>query len=817
MYFPNSTVLLEEGDTINATTFVSLPERTESSIALSDPIATHLLVETALGDSKSFDVLPFEELDSLKREDSLLMSRIHIVRRKLAIVTKVRNAAASLNRLNGSKGNSSSASSPISPQRSPSISKNDGLDHAETELAESTKKCEEMSQELYYLEQRSRQTQTKLLRHTAAILQLTYGNGHRPHMNGSGVPGGRPYSPDSLGNPDTDWDKMNDFTNRNRNFDGDARDMDGYLDDFNDDAPNSRISADTMKLREEQFAISKRLGELSNFIRDMMSQVNSEHAFAISKPPQLPDDPKKVEFAIFEQLNFIDRGLSELREEQNVRRLIEPLDKGSGSAQAGGRSLRAFDQTEANLLRQLLELNNKLIQVLHATNIQQSIPQVPSIRDGIGTQIKFARSVLSQITKAIKIMTLAAYRSEGKSLSNSGKLAQYTTVIDGLWQIILACEEDTQRRREQDRESHKSPLSDGDSDSGISLNDTDDGLPTEFSLSAFSLKVQWLVANSVYLKDRKSDMRQRMNLLHETVSQRNTNGSEAARGIQAQLDRANEDHSNVKADLSLVTSRLASSQAQLAELEQTHADLQQSHDDLKQSHTNLQESHADIQQTHSDLRETHSELKESHALLSRSRSDLEKSHLNAQRLATDTSAATTSLTRERDDARALHAQSTSELKSLEAELIRLKSELTIARAEADAAHGSRLERAAEVAKAADSEAVMREGKLRKELEATLAEFEELTRASVEAERERELKEGEVDRLRDIIESLEAQLSEERIGKLGMKSPGSDGGSASTSTSSGVLRSEFKKMMKDMRADHQKALRVRLTSTPILTE
>ena len=87
--------------------------------------------------------------------------------------------------------------------------------------------------------------------------------------------------------------------------------------------------------------------------------------------------------------------------------------------------------------------------------------------------------------------------------------------------------------------------------------------------------------------------------------------------------------------------------------------------------------------------------------------------------------------------------------------------------------------------------------------------EELTRAGVEAERAREELERTVDRLRDNVESLEARLSEERIGKLGGSkgSPGVEGAPAG-STSTMVLRNEFKKMMKDTRAEHQKALKVR---------
>jgi len=65
----------------------------------------------------------------------------------------------------------------------------------------------------------------------------------------------------------------------------------------------------------------------------------------------------------------------------------------------------------------------------------------------------------------------------------------------------------------------------------------------------------------------------------------------------------------------------------------------------------------------------------------------------------------------------------------------------------------------------------------------------------------------IDKLRDEREKLEAELSDEKVRWLGMKSPGPDGGSAPGATSTMVLKNEFKKMMRDMRAEAAKSLRV----------
>jgi hypothetical protein len=106
MQFPSSATLLgADGSRSNKTAFARVSQRSSGIMTLDDPIATHLLVETALGDSKGFDVLSYEELESLKKEDSMLVSRIDGMRRKLALETKVRDAAKSMNRLYGSGGN----------------------------------------------------------------------------------------------------------------------------------------------------------------------------------------------------------------------------------------------------------------------------------------------------------------------------------------------------------------------------------------------------------------------------------------------------------------------------------------------------------------------------------------------------------------------------------------------------------------------------------------------------------------------------------------------------------------------------------------
>lgn len=174
------------------------------------------------------------------------------------------------------------------------------------------------------------------------------------------------------------------------------------------------------------------------------------------------------------------------------------------------------------------------------------------------------------------------------------------------------------------------------------------------------------------------------------------------------------------------------------------------------------------------------------------------------------------------------------------ELARLQTELTISRAELDGAYGTRAERAADIAanplvqKEIDAllnsnmklqeEVQGKEGRveeLKRELGGLVEEYEGLVREGVEWEGERRRLEAEIDKLREEREGLEEKLGEERVKWLGVgagaasplgsprvsQGPGSvTGGREMTSTS--VLKNEFKKMMRDTRAESARALRVR---------
>ena len=178
-----------------------------------------------------------------------------------------------------------------------------------------------------------------------------------------------------------------------------------------------------------------------------------------------------------------------------------------------------------------------------------------------------------------------------------------------------------------------------------------------------------------------------------------------------------------------------------------------------------------------------------------------------------------------------------EIEELEGTVVRTQTDLTVVRAELDGAYGTRAQRAADVTsnpavqKEIDAlhdrnsslqkelEDLREKGSknpeleekvrtLEKELKDTIEEYAAMTKASVGFEKDREEFEASIDHLRERCESLETQLSEEKIRGLGGKSPALNGqASPGASTSTMVLKNEFKKMMRDTRAENLKALKV----------
>jgi len=781
MQFPSSEILLGNyrpgpNGPANITPPSSTRTRASQYLNTSDPIAMHLLVETALGDSQAFEVLSFEELEELKREEQLLNIRIETVRRKLALETKIRDAAKSMNRL---------FSNPTTPKMSRRISggssKRDTLDRAEMELASSTQKCDELSRELYHLEQRSKQAREKLLKHTAGVLQMTYRQPKRRRYDMIFGSNGRPDSPASLDG----W----------QGFDGDPNsrevsrtpdNLDGMLDDLKFDRPRGRASLNTLKNAAKQrdllVAVGRRLEELNGRVRELIAEANPEKLVTYDPVPSMAGGGGDLDVSVAQQLDYLNDSLVALRAES----------RGSGSTgmavqqrnaelqaelERNTRESMATQSLHQDLTFKLKEINSQLSDLLSDNSPNLAAIQMPPMGDGPAKQLEYTQATVNNLTTLFDSLVESVETYRNTSVMNGDRAAQYDTVIQGLWDIILAGEEEARRRKRAERDQQtqsRTAGSQANEEDELSA-DEDDGTNNEFSLPSFSTKVQWLVSKATTLKEKQIDLQRRVQQQREQLSRAVSPSQDpSVVKMRGDYERLNGLYAAAKDDT-----------------QKRDALLKRQDDEIK----SLQAIEAKAQSLVSELE-----------AVAQQKEDAERSM------------------GEKD---AALAKSQAELQELEGEVVRLTTELAVARAEVDAAYGSRSQRQADWAAAANTEdkrriaelearvadgatAAGREEALKAELAATLAEFEDLTRAAVEAEREREGLERGVDRLRDRVEALEGQLADERVKWMGIKSPGVAGAEVAVpqqGMGTAVLKNEFKKMMRDTRAEHLKALKV----------
>ncbi|KAM0330480.1 hypothetical protein ACHAQA_003424 [Verticillium albo-atrum] len=173
------------------------PGQTPSSalVDLKDPIQVHLLTETALTDSKSYEILSQEEVDDLKKQIQILTQRIQQARTNLNIQTKYRDAAISMSKLYSTGKQDGSKRKSLLNR----YSGGESAREAEAERQASERKCEELATELWELEKRLMEPRQRLLQHTAGILQLTHKTSKKAAPRNLGVPAnGMPGSPESL-------------------------------------------------------------------------------------------------------------------------------------------------------------------------------------------------------------------------------------------------------------------------------------------------------------------------------------------------------------------------------------------------------------------------------------------------------------------------------------------------------------------------------------------------------------------------------------------------------------------------------------------
>lgn len=351
----------------------------------------HLLMEHALGDSQQYNVISIEEVDDLKKELSVLSSRIDATRRKLANETKVRDAARSINRLNTPSGND--------------------------ELAASGRKCEELSQEVGGLESRQQEVQRMLLQHTAGVLQMT----HKGFLEKDGAPPANhnsyTHGPVDAGLLDHNFDDRSFYST-----------LDAMLDTGHATEDASAFAQQTQAIAEMQ----RKLWDLNRRLREAIMQANPGRSTAPTPPVPATTDGEDPEGDLQRQLEYMERALESMQKTQSE-------------------SIQGFKQSARAAEDKLEDLNTQLRGIIVQSSLDEH-PQVPPTPEVSGRgpeeQMMFMDRGLDALEQNVQRLKNSHQNlqdenevSTSKSVAHQQTVHEYDHTIQGLWHKLVAGEE----------------------------------------------------------------------------------------------------------------------------------------------------------------------------------------------------------------------------------------------------------------------------------------------------------------------------------------------------------------------------------------
>jgi chromosome segregation ATPase len=727
----------------------------------------HLLTETAIGDSKEYEILSFEEVEQLKKERILLRNRVDATRRKLALETKLRDAAQSLNRLYSTKGRSGSGQ--FAPDESARKhrrsllgsrgSYSDALSRTDDEFVASSRKIDELTTELGRLERRLEETQRRILEHTAGILQMTH-KGLKKNVRKQELP----RSPESMASANhrsvADMDVIDDFDERSL-----YRIVPDYVTDF--ESSNLATGKDHRLVVDSALeAAERRLVDLSRRVYGMVLQ--SDPNEKVDSPPDIPPGGVSMPGAqIQTHLGYLATSLDAMEAAQ--AKMIADAQKS------------IFDSED-----QLEDVNVRLHDMLERTN---SVGQAP---------------------------TLVAGESRGKSMQS--QLAFSTMVLDRLnerIELLVEQKDILSRQIQQQRELNTK----SDSQRDVQIHSLTSQLEETKRLQITREKEVSNYREQIDMLMEQLDSAKQENVLIQQQQETNQNKAlqaekEAEEALRSDLRSTQEKYNQLQAEF-------ARSQSDFELRSQRH--LQQI-DEISKA---KEESKIELERHRDMVQQTAQQLSELTKAAETHQAEMAQARAEIDRLAQQKTAADNEL-----------EKTQAEMKQLESEVVRAQTELTVVKAELDGAYGTRAQRAADVSM---NPAIQKEiddlneknselqrqltffqsqreemgvgsaelknevDTLQKELKDTIEDYELMTKASIEFEKERDHLEATIDSVRERCESLESQLSEEKLKWLGMKI-----GAPTETTSTMVLKNEFKKMMRDTRAENVKTLRVSTT-------
>jgi len=837
-------------------------------VDLKDPVQIHLLTETALLDSKGYHILSQEEVDDVKKQIMSLEMRIEQARANLAIQTKYRDAAISMAKLY----------SPSKPDSNRRLSFrgnrfSDSAKEAEMERLASERRCEELAAELFSLEKSLMVPQRRLLEHTAGILQMT----HRASIKkssqpppGQPLPNGIPGSPESLytyTNARNSLDVPNDeseFGDRSLylaldQVDGQSsrprknpleipmkspiREQNSQLREEMDKIKqdnvrikeengrvleeNSKIKQENVRFQEENSrfrdenqrlraveqnlsdeAVSlrtqstgpmqiisdteRKLEELNSRLRDVIISFGPARSIDFGNPERATGSGGSIE----NQLKYLSRGIDAAAEEHESYSagLAKESEMAAVTVQAAAAAEAALMQAKGRVEGLILQFQG----AFQRFNSSQQLPPEP-VTGTLDNQLDYLKKVIrivgDEMAEAAEALVAASSRKNDD---------QSETVLSGLWDIIQSGLAEAQQQKAVRRKARADKGLEPDEDD---MSDGETVNPDEpYTLSAFSTKVQWLFQQATSLREQKGVLKRQIKQQRELNNKSDSEKDQTIRDKEEEIEKLR----NILDDSEQATiemqEKLAKALGDFERLQKSNAandsaSAKALQDQLKERTASLAALEASYQEVESSYQEVQSQLRAAEARAAA----LQKDVANKEKEAED-----------KDE----------ELDRMNVMVIELKTEVAFAKAELDGAYGSRRERAAEAAALAQSSELDEKNKevarLKTELASTLRDFEDITRESITAEKEKLELEGKLDdavaakasfeaEMKSVRDRLEAEVNrlQEQLDAERLKVPPSPAlaGGAGPRAGAAMLSEQFRATMKEERKKFQEELRV----------
>ncbi|KAG9296867.1 hypothetical protein G9A89_006822 [Geosiphon pyriformis] len=805
-----------------------------------------LLISQAMIDSQDYEILSLEDVEELKKEHALLTNRMGALTSKLALESKIREAANSLARLH------------VSNKR---VSRQ-ATDH----LSQANRKVDQLATELWKLDQRANDIQRRLLSHMSAVLTLgirkleekqTQPPIQVPLILDNGYSG-----IDNLYNEIMGVDKSAnaELVNKVANLETSLQNVHHTLAEARVSIKRKEKEIEELKLKVDDGAAEARertIAELRTELEEVGSRLDivlrkhkaaKKDIFSDDNEEDLSDDSDSINS--YNRLSTMTTATQHLQKEQyrNISKNLTDLEK----------SLQEYQFRIYKLDQDLIAARNNAEE--DAQTLQSNLNHIIQEKENAIREAENERNNYEFLER--KVIDLEHQVRNGQNLEEKVRVLEHRQSLDkGMGQ-----------KRNADLESKLSNVT---KEYELAINSLkelftnmpkkiDDNLENKtFTLDTFISHVRGIGDENAVLLDTVSRLQTRLDCVQKEMKDSEEQGKlkKLLKTTQSELEEAKAKLNNLELKAQNANAVLSSSSDKEAELRDEITQLREELEAIKrkvrkyeatlkrQSVIEFVEGGNSIkdefqQQLATQEQEYEAQLKEKDGLISNLRSVLETittERDNAKITLQELEEMLRSKSRTLDQREVTISKLEGDIVNFKVELAELKtasdvrekktpsirssssnstpnsSEVTAIKAQFDNAHEelsalrkekqeleAELQQLKEAFRNAQLQFSTREEALenrtdviQNELDGILREFDRLTRNFLDFDSERHKLQANMDKLSKHCEQLENELSDERIKNLGSENK--------EPVTTATLRKEFRHMMADLRADHAKAM------------